>query len=527
MYKHLKMAAMLATAALLIASCTNSANHKAEYLAVQISNGDSWSIIDKDGKEVVKEEYPADASFSPIYEDVYWVKQDGTYQLFSVSSPKQPLSDMEFTKATLFAAGHAAVSVPNVPIQIINTKGKIVATLPKTIKKCTRFWSNGYAVFTTTDDKLGIIDTKGNVVVDAKYAWISICDDDDLYMAQMKDDPETVIFNFKGQKLGKINQEKYRILSGIHEGKILAREATEYGPSPVIVLDVTGKKLFEVKKSCEYYWSSEYYLDGYFVFKTEEGKYGVADDEGKIVIRAKYNQMDNIGGGLFTAKKGDKWGVVDAQDETILDFDYDWVWSSVYGSNYFAKDGSSWIFVDKNGKEHASFDNYSGNAWDYEVDYIDLAGIVSTIKEKIESYEAIQSASGVAKAYGLDIDDYHYRYGTSHTFNIDGKIDGEVNIWFDERMAEEKTHEESVNDGWFTTTHTVSDGWHWSDARPTRVKGTLTVSDRAINVSDLYRQLGFSTRSNMEMKNGKKRERNTSVTEGSNQLTFEITFDYQ
>lgn len=536
MYKYLKKVAMLATATLLIAGCTNNANHKAEYLPVQMSKGDAWSIIDKNGKEVVKEEYPAEASFSPVYEDVYWVKQNGTYQLFSVSSPKQPLTDVEFAKATLFAAGRAAVSTPNVPIRIINTQGSMVVSLPKNIKKCTRFWDSGYAVVTTTDDTRGIIDKAGKMVVEAKYAWISISDDDDLYMAYKKDEKEIGIFSFKKGRQGTINQEKYRLLSGIHEGKILVRDAGEQGSSPVIVLDTTGKRLFEIKKSREDWWSSEQYKDGYFVFKTEDGKYGVVDDEGTVVIRAKYNQVQNMGDGRFAAKKGDKWGVVDAKDETVLDFDYEWVWPSVYGSNFFVKDGSSWAFVDKEGKEQASFDNYSGSAWDYEVDYVDLASIASALKELIEGFEAIQSASGVAKAYGLSIDNYHYSYRANLTSAIGDKIEGKVDISFDDHMAEVKTHQESVNDGWFTTTQTVIDGWQWTNARPTSVKGTLTIKDDAIAVGDLYKSLcselskgrkdvgGGKFSKNVKI-GGKPTECQTSLTEGYKQISFDITFN--
>lgn len=528
MCRLFKKTVLLATASLIVASCAKTEKHEAEYLAVQMSKGDSWSIIDKDGKEVVVEEYPADATFSSVTDGAYWVKQDGTYQLFSINSPKQPLCDLEFSKVTAFYAGHAAVSTPNLPIRIINTKGQIVAALPKSIKKCSRFWNNGYAAITSTDGKMGIVDTKGRIVVDPKYSWISISEDDDYYMAQRDGDAANniFIFDFTGKQIGKIDSEKYALLSGLSERKILVRDASSTGDTPLITLDVTGKKLFEIKKSVSNSWVSEEYADGYFVFSTGNGKCGVVDDEGKTVIRAKYNQMNNLGQGRFAAKKGDEWGVVNAKDETILPFDYDYVMATAFGSNFLVRDGSSWAIVDKEGKEQASFDNYSWGGSNYEVDYIDLASIADAIKMDIEDFEAVESARGAAQKWNMNIDDFHYSRVAKLTLNIDGKIDGQVSMWFEDNMAEEKTHQESVNDGWFTTTHTVSDGWQWTNARPTRTKGTLTTSDTSISMSDLYRQLGISTRTNFTMINGKKRERRTSVTESSNQITFEITFNY-
>ncbi len=528
MCRLFKKTVLLATASLIVASCAKTEKHEAEYLAVQMSKGDSWSIIDKDGKEVVVEEYPADATFSSVTDGAYWVKQDGTYQLFSINSPKLPLCDLEFSKVTAFYAGHAAVSTPNLPIRIINTKGQIVAALPKSIKKCSRFWNNGYAAITSTDGKMGIVDTKGRIVVDPKYSWISISEDDDYYMAQRDGDAANniFIFDFTGKQIGKIDSEKYALLSGLSERKILVRDASSTGDTPLITLDVTGKKLFEIKKSVSNSWVSEEYADGYFVFSTGDGKCGVVDDEGKTVIRAKYNQMNNLGQGRFAAKKGDEWGGVNAKDETILPFDYDYVMATAFGSNFLVRDGSSWVIVDKEGKEQASFDNYSWGGSNYEVDYIDLASIADAIKMDIEDFEAVESARGAAQKWNMNIDDFHYSRVAKLTLNIDGKIDGQVSMWFEDNMAEEKTHQESVNDGWFTTTHTVSDGWQWTNARPTRTKGTLTTSDTSISMSDLYRQLGISTRTNFTMINGKKRERRTSVTESSNQITFEITFNY-
>ena len=56
-------------------------------------------------------------------------------------------------------------------------------------------------------------------------------------------------------------------------------------------------------------------------------------------------------------------------------------------------------------------------------------------------------------------------------------------------MAEEKTHQEEVNDGWFTYNRTVSDGWAWSTDMPRKVIGTIKMSDGSISRKDLYSQL--------------------------------------
>ena len=233
----------------LVSSCSNKENNETnyEYLAVQMAKGDSWSIIDKDGKEVVKEEYPSDASISSINEKTYWVKTDGKYQLYNLSDPKKPVIEEEFTRATRFVSGVAVVSNPNQQIRIINTKGKTIATLGKDIKKCYEFTVNGYAIIENADDLRGIIDNKGNIVIRPTYVLLNISNDNIVWAQKNKDDKVLLTMDIKGKKLGEISTDKYELLTyAYHEEKILVKE-TNNNDGYLIVMDKAGKKLFNIK----------------------------------------------------------------------------------------------------------------------------------------------------------------------------------------------------------------------------------------------------------------------------------------
>ena len=216
----------LLMAALTLSGCGKKSEkawfHK-DYLAVQMSKGDSWSIIDKDGKEVVVEEYPADAQISAVGDGVFWVKQGDTYQLYSIDSPKKPVTDEEFAHATDFQAGVAVVANPNQQIRIIDTKGRTVATLPKSIKRCHKFTQWGYARFKNTDNKEGIIDTKGNIVLKPEYEAADVAEG---MMLTLKDKEEHKIqmLDMNGKTLGSIDSEKHPIhtYSG---GMVIARSS--------------------------------------------------------------------------------------------------------------------------------------------------------------------------------------------------------------------------------------------------------------------------------------------------------------
>lgn len=460
-----------------------------DYVPVQMSKGSNWSILDKDGKEVVKEEYPADAEISMIRDDVYWVKTNDKCQLFSIDSPKKPLSDEEFTRVTLFNAGVAAVSNPNQQIRIIDTNGKTVATLPKTIKKCWAFSIEGYAVFMDSNNKVGLLDKTGSVVVAASYSDMMVDIYDGLTLAQKsKDDKKWIVINMKGEKLGEIDSEKYYLLNHtISEGKIIVRDNdNEDGPS--IVLDKTGKKLFEIRKAQEKYGAPPF-LDGYVTFTNADNKCGVVDDEGEEIIRPKYDGLYNIGNSEFCAMKGDKWGIINEKDETILDFDYAGDCLKM-GNNYLIRDASGWVLIGKDKKEITSCDKIKAGAASNYAEYVDIDGIGNALMKNIEEWEQPMTASAFAKMKSLTIDDYHYSRSISIKTNIDDKVTGTLSLNYEDYVAEEKTHVEQVNDGWFTYNKTVSDGWGWTSAMPRNISGSFSLSENAgIDIKLLYNYL--------------------------------------
>ena len=46
-----------------------------------------------------------------------------------------------------------------------------------------------------------------------------------------------------------------------------------------------------------------------------------------------------------------------------------------------------------------------------------------------------------------------------------------------------------MNDGWFTTRQTISDGWQWTDALPVRATFNVTLTQAGIEVKDFFNLL--------------------------------------
>lgn len=505
-----------------------------DYLPVQMSKGASWSIIDKDGNEVVKEEYPADAEVSLIRDGVYWVKTNGKCQLFSIDSPKKPLTEEEFTTVTLFNAGVAVVSKPNEQIRIIDTNGKTVATLPKTIKKCWSFSKDGYAVFKDKDDKVGILNEKGSIVVPATYSDMIVNMNEGLTLAQKnKDDKKWLIINMKGEKKGEIDTDKYYALNNtFYEGKIMVRDINNED-GPTIVLDNTGKKLFEIRKERAKYGCPEYF-DGYHAFINADNKCGVVNDKGEEVIRPKYDGIRNLGKGEFAAKKGDKWGIINEKDETILDFDYEEGCVKM-GDNYMIQDASGWVLVGKDKKEITSCDKIEVGAVSNYAEYVDIDGLANQFIKQIEEFETAPSAEEIASQTGINIDSKHYEYKLDRSYDIDSKLSSGVTFWYHSYVAHEKTHQEEVNDGWFTYNRTVSDGWNWSPERAYYVVGTWSFSDSGFDCDaflstvvekllQTHKKLSNGEYSKIVTVGGEKKEARVAITPRGSSFTLSVEF---
>lgn len=221
-----------------------------------------------------------------------------------------------------------------------------------------------YFVVYSVDDKVGIIDKKGNEIIKPEY--------DEIYMPnQSKDvficvkDNETEILNKSGNKIfkeyedvapimisedtlemekyllsykkddkyGLINIEGKKVTDAIYTevsslkgkpGSILVRKDDKYG-----IIDSSGNIVIEAKynyiKSDEYYSESEEYTStGYIISeKTSDGIiYGYIDAQGKLIVEPKYESIsraveyDSSKIYLIVMERGKK-GVLEDGEELI------------------------------------------------------------------------------------------------------------------------------------------------------------------------------------------------------------------
>ena len=445
---------------------TNKGIVSLDYLAVQIEKGENWSIMDANGKVVVKEEYAAEDEISTIYpEGVYWVKtkSDQKYRLFSVNSPKAPLTSEEYEQVTDFSDGYAFVSHITTPIQMINTKGEVMKTLSNEI--CgVRDFSNGMAVFKGKNGLYGYINADGEIVIKAQYREATEFSEN-LALVQ-EDNDDCFIIDKKGKKKGEIKKGKYRPLAwAFSEGKLPVEDGQT---EKLVYINEKGEVVLKPVKDYEY--SENGFVAGHAIVRNENREWAVINDKGENTIRVgKYSWIFSLGNSLFAVQKNNKWGVVDAEDNTIIDFNFSEILGAKMGNNFICQE-SSYFFVNSKGEEvkNSEFENINAERL-FGVTFVDIESMAKSMVDRIgtKGYEPIsgkKDVKDIAKVYNLDSQKQSQYTKKLEVEGFKAELcDVAVRLHFSEYVVKEKTHKEVVSDGWFASEKTVSDGWDWND----------------------------------------------------------------
>lgn len=333
-----------------LTSCSSNEN-ETRYVAAKLVDSDMWSIVDlKTGEVIHKDEFKSQPSI--IVNDKFCVKNEsGLYDYFSVENVTKPINSESFLYATAFNENDIALAVlKGKGISIINGKCEIIANLDNSIVEAKCF-SNGLSVVRNDDDKLGYINEKGEVAIKPVYDVASAFSADGLAIVGKEINDSTKKYfaiDNQGKELFSFSSNEYQDFGSFQEGFLPVQRDND----EVVILDKTGKKQYSIGKWKGYipYWLG--FNDGIIVFKDGE-TYGLKDNKGEIVIRAKYDELiplPEINSSYYLAKKQDKYGIIDKDDKVIIPFDYS-VLGYLNKDILFVGEGKSFSFMNKDLKD--------------------------------------------------------------------------------------------------------------------------------------------------------------------------------
>ncbi len=227
-------------------------------------------------------------------------------------------------------------------------------------KEQVKMTSKDYAVV-FQDNKWGVIDSNGNIVIDPSYEeMITIPNSkNDVFLCIYDVNYETG--EYKTKVLNSKNEEiftQYEQIEGVvnkdesnniwYEDNVLkVKKDGKYG-----MINLLGKELVP----CQY--DDVVAIEGIkdTIKVTKDSKVGVIDNEGKEILGIQYTDVTNLGKdnkeGFIVKGEDGKYGIVDYSNQTILETKYDEIVKEVYGNDmYLVKQAGKQVLVKSDGTE--------------------------------------------------------------------------------------------------------------------------------------------------------------------------------
>ena len=179
------------------------------------------------------------------------------------------------------------------------------------------------------DGKYGILNTEGKLIVDVKYSDVDVLDIENKAGFIVKDENSKYglvdylnnqVLEIKYDGIKKVYGNQLYVVTVNSKDKIVNRQGED-------VLTEGFDSVKEILTS----------QDNSIIFEKNK-KYGVMSIDGKTIIDAQYDELNKAKAGLFIAKKKDKYGIIDNQNQEKLAFEYNSITYSSKADLYVTED---------------------------------------------------------------------------------------------------------------------------------------------------------------------------------------------
>lgn len=333
-----------------------------KYLTVRLQGSDKWSIVNIENGDIIAKN-AISGEPSAVHEDMFYVFDTETARInyYNVTNCSKPVNSKPYCSATSFNGGYAIACLPGEDLQVIDKNCQTVKKLPPSINSASMF-HNAMAIVRDDNDLFGFIDTKGDTVIAPHLGFASAFLFDDAALAS--------------------------------ESQVADTTAT----SSLIIIDKSGNKLFDFD-SDKYMPINRFFVNGTLkVMLVKDKKIVYLDKKGKEttdtiaipkkITEAGYRDVRHAGKDRYMVIKGDQMGLVDDNNDTMIDIKHDFITNLTPSRFVVAKD-SVMTIVDEKGKQvgDAKFVDFKSTN-DFEEaagrGYVNTAKVAATLLQLID-----------------------------------------------------------------------------------------------------------------------------------------------
>lgn len=257
-----------------------------------VNRNGKYGFFDKDGEEILKTSY---TSYS-IAGNYISVQKDDSTMLYDIHgnlvNTNNYKSIVETGNPAYFIAQdeNGYYSIISKDMQIGNGSNYTNIT----------YAFNNFFVFTTQEGKTGILDIYAGTEVEAQYDYIIVLEN--VKALEARAGNKVDIYS---EKIEKVLSMEDAIVQKVNDDYVSIYSATE-----IEYINKVG----ELVKNTEVFKNAKLYT-----YKAEDGKWGFADSNGKIVVDCKYDRVTELNEyGYAGVCQDGKWGVIDDKGKVVV-----------------------------------------------------------------------------------------------------------------------------------------------------------------------------------------------------------------
>lgn len=340
---------------LLLSACGSKNSGSIEYLPAKVDKNDKWGLVSPEGEMLISDEYETQPS--AVINGYFIVKENGGYSVYKADKKPELVKGLEELKSVgIMTEGLIPVCKKGQRIEFVNGKGKTDFTLTpvdnKEIVSVSIGFNDGLAIISNEDGRKGAINTSGKVVIKPSFDILEAFHDGYAIAYNNKDGGmEAMIVNKKGEVVVKVKDNLTILSLSVLHKKVVAEKDGECG-----FLNLKGEftkapsKVKEIKQ----------YNEKFYVYRSDEYKYGVMNFDGEVVVRAKYGSIylrddkficvDDHKGVILDTKGDEITTIEDIRDledmrtKCLVDYDMDTKF------DLLVKDGKDLLFYNEKGE---------------------------------------------------------------------------------------------------------------------------------------------------------------------------------
>lgn len=314
----------MALGIVLLSSCQKEKN-ELNYLPCKTDKESNWGMVGPDGQMLFDDEFENQPS--AVMNGLFYVKENNGYSVYAAEAKPRLIGDLEgLADVGFLSEGVIAASRKGERISFFDKDGNQQFTLEpikgKEITSVSGYFMDERATILNEDGECGVIDAKGNVIVEPKYAWVSRYSGGFAIAKPMEyaDSMKNVTYELidkKGEVITKIegydSPFPYDYKWNPSYGFIAAKKGDRWG--------IINKEGEFSKLPSKVAWISNLNKK-YVIFKSDDSKFGVMTHDGEIVVRAKYKSIDFATDDTFVCESdSEKWYIVNNKDERTAEIE--------------------------------------------------------------------------------------------------------------------------------------------------------------------------------------------------------------